>query len=202
MARTKGELFAEFFQIQEPVSIVVEPVREDEVPGTVALLERDIPPLFKLANEVNTLEQSALRPLRLLGETANELAHYLQLQSRKIDLILSHILMQQNTEKPTEKAKSYGGSGFVVVRDTALDQGQFARCKLFLDHEAAAIYCYGEVIEVSQCKDGFEHKLLFCTIREQDQELLVRASLHAQTRQLKKRHEEKQDSEQQDEEQD
>ncbi|MEO2265786.1 PilZ domain-containing protein [Pseudoalteromonas pernae] len=192
MARNKEELFGEFFQIQESVSVIVEPVSKDAVPASAEELEQDIPALYKLANEVNTLEQSALRPLRLLGETASELAHYLSLQSRKIDLILSHILMQENTEQPTEKTQSYGGSGFTLVREQALDKGEFARCKLFLQQEAAAIYCYAEVIEVTPKDDKFSHKLLFSVLRDQDQELLVRSSLHAQTRQLKKRHEKQQ----------
>ncbi|WP_462158231.1 PilZ domain-containing protein [Pseudoalteromonas sp. GB56] len=193
MARNKEELFGEFFQIQERISVVVEPVSKDDVPASAEELERDIPALYKLANEVNTLEQSALRPLRLLGETAGELAHYLSLQSRKIDLILSHILMQENTDQPTEKTQSYGGSGFTLKREQAMDKGDFVRCKLFLQQEAAAIYCYAEVIDVTAKDEHYSHKLLFSVLRDQDQELLVRSSLHAQTRQLKKRHEKQQD---------
>ena len=66
MSNEKSELFAEFFQIQESVNVVVESIESALVPTDADALERDIPPLFRLANEVNTLEQSALRPLRLL----------------------------------------------------------------------------------------------------------------------------------------
>ncbi|MBS3796894.1 PilZ domain-containing protein [Pseudoalteromonas sp. BDTF-M6] len=187
MATSKGDLFAEFFQVQESIDVVVEAITPAQLPDDSDALERDIPPLFRLANEVNTLEQSALRPLRLLGETASELAQYLSLQSRKIDLILSHILMQENADHPSERAHSYGGSGFTLWRESALERGQPLRCKLFLEHEAAAIYCYGEVIDISSSAQGFVHQILFTLVREQDRELLVRASLHAQTRQLKKR---------------
>ncbi|WP_105189582.1 PilZ domain-containing protein [Pseudoalteromonas sp. T1lg48] len=187
MATSKGELFAEFFQVQESIDVVIEAIEPKQVPNDTDALEHDIPPLFRLANEVSTLEQSALRPLRLLSETASELAQYLSLQSRKIDLILSHILMQENAEHPSERAHSYGGSGFTLWRESALERGQCFRCKLFLEHEAAAIYCYGEVIDVSSNEEGFMHQILFTLVREQDRELLVRASLHAQTRQLKKR---------------
>ncbi|MEM0515302.1 PilZ domain-containing protein [Pseudoalteromonas sp. YIC-827] len=188
MATSKDELFAEFFQVQESIDVVVETISSAQLPSDLESLERDIPPLFRLANEANTLEQSALRPLRLLGETASELAQYLSLQSRKIDLILSHILMQENADHPSERAHSYGGSGFTLWRESAFEYGQRLRCKLFLEHEAAAIYCYAEVIDASASDQGFMHQVLFTLIREQDRELLVRASLHAQTRQLKKRH--------------
>lgn len=182
----KAEKFAEFFQVQEPIKAVLENVEHEQIPTSLDALETDIPPLFRLANEVNTIEQSALRPLRVLGESADELARYLSLQSRKIDLILSHILLQENEKLPSINTHSFGGAGFVVNLSDALEKGQNLRCRLFLEHEAAAIYCYGEVIEVKQEQDTYAHKVLLTLIREADQELLVRASLHAQTRQLKK----------------
>jgi hypothetical protein len=55
-----------------------------------------------------------------------------------------------------------------------------------LEAEAAAIYCIAEVIEVEQVDDLFHTSYVYTHIREQDQELLVRASLHLQTSQLRK----------------
>lgn len=69
--------------------------------------------------------------------------------------------------------------------------GQQAELKLFLDAEAAAIFCYGEVITCENTDDGYHIAFVFNSIREQDQELLVRASLHLQTQQLRKRAQEK-----------
>ena len=69
--------------------------------------------------------------------------------------------------------------------------GAKAELKLFLDAEAAAIFCYGEVITCEQVEDSYHIAFIFNTIREQDQELLVRASLHIQTQQLRKRAKEK-----------
>jgi len=60
--------------------------------------------------------------------------------------------------------------------------------KLFLQHEASAVYCYSEVVAIEkQDNEHYQYTLLFVSIRDSDQELVVRASLHAQTRQLKKR---------------
>lgn len=186
MSADKLEQFNQYFQINEPITAVLTPVEPQHVPADLTALEADIPALFKLANEVNTLEQSALRPIRNLGDTASELAHYLSLQSRKIDLILSHILMQEEQQESTQTCASYGGGGFTFVNESPLAVGQLLRCKLFLQHEAAAIYCYGEVISQQITESGVLHQVVFTLLQEQDQDLIVRASLHAQTRQLKK----------------
>jgi len=50
------------------------------------------------------------------------------------------------------------------------------------------VYCYSEVVAIEkQDNEHYQYTLLFVSIRDSDQELVVRASLHAQTRQLKKR---------------
>ena len=59
-----------------------------------------------------------------------------------------------------------------------------------MHHEASAVYCYTEVVAIEkQDNDHYQYTVLFTSIRNTDQELIVRASLHAQTRQLKKRQE-------------
>ena len=144
--------------------------------------------LFKLANEVSSLEQSALGPLRNLGDIAQELTTFLQAQSRKIDLIMSHILASEQPEDNSIYCDSYGGGGIKFTSEHLYTLGQKFRTKLFLQHEASAVYCYSEVVAIEkQDNEHYQYTLLFVSIRDSDQELVVRASLHAQTRQLKKR---------------
>ena len=180
--------FEKYFQIDESNRVNLFAVDDDKVPTTLAQLEADIPPLFKLANEVSELEQSSLRPLRNLGDVAQELAVFLQAQSRKIDLIMSHILASEQPEDNAIYCDSYGGGGVKLTDTKAYSIGQAFRTKLFLQHEASAIYCYTEVVAVNKVdEEHYQYTLLFKAIRDSDQELVVRASLHAQTRQLKKR---------------
>ena len=47
-----------------------------------------------------------------------------------------------------------------------------------------AVYCYGEVIEVEEVEGNYLHKVIFHFIQEDDREVLVRTSLHIQSRQL------------------
>ncbi|WP_404339842.1 PilZ domain-containing protein [Pseudoalteromonas mariniglutinosa] len=180
--------FEQYFQIDESIRVNLFAVESEQVPSTLAELEADIPPLFKLANEVSELEQSSLRPLRNLGDLAQELAAFLQAQSRKIDLIMSHILASEQPEDNTNYCDSYGGGGVKITAKEVYSLGQAFRTKLFLQHEASAVYCYTEVVAIDKLTtDSYQYTLLFSAIRDADQELVVRASLHAQTRQLKKR---------------
>lgn len=186
--------FEQYFQIDESNRVNLFAVDDNKVPTTLAQLEADIPPLFKLANEVSELEQSSLRPLRNLGDLAQELVVFLQAQSRKIDLIMSHILASEQPEDNAMYCDSYGGGGVKLTDTKAYSIGQAFRTKLFLQHEASAIYCYTEVVAVNKVDDEhYQYTLLFKAIRDTDQELVVRASLHAQTRQLKKRQQQQAD---------
>ena len=182
--------FEEYFQINESIRVNLFAVSDKQVPKSQLELEDDIPPLFRLANEVSELEQSSLRPLRNLGDVAQELAAFLQAQSRKIDLIMSHILASEQAQDSAIQCDSYGGGGIRFTSPDVYSIGQAFRTKLFLHHEASAVYCYTEVVAVEK-KDNeqYQYTMLFTSIRTTDQELVVRASLHAQTRQLKKRQE-------------
>lgn len=188
MSSEKIAEFEQYFQIAESNRVNLFAVDKQSVPQSPAQLEADIPPLFKLANEVSELEQSSLRPLRNLGDVAQELAVFLQAQSRKIDLIMSHILASEQPQDNAMYCDSYGGGGVKFTTSEQYIIGQAFRTKLFLQHEASAVYCYTEVVAIDELGDGQkQYTLLFTAIRDSDQELVVRASLHAQTRQLKKR---------------
>ncbi len=64
-----------------------------------------------------------------------------------------------------------------------MKEEDIVRLKIFLPEESSAIYCYATVSELNaeQCT------LTYTLIRDQDRELLIRASLHIQSQQLKDR---------------
>jgi hypothetical protein len=60
---------------------------------------------------------------------------------------------------------------------------------MFIPEEAAAVFCYAEVISCDLLPDldVYQVSLLYTVIRELDQEVLVRCTMHLQTQQLKAR---------------
>jgi hypothetical protein len=62
--------------------------------------------------------------------------------------------------------------------------------KVFLENNSNAVYCMGEVIDTNSNDDSsieskvYQVKVVFHYIKEDDREILVRASLHEQSKQL------------------
>ena len=191
LAEKKAQ-FDEYFMIAHDIPVNVQPVADNAEPAT-ADLDSCMPYAFRIAGEMAAIEAQALRPLRNLGDHAAALTEYLNHQARKIDLMMSYILQQQDDEKCRYTTTRFGGGGIVVQSSEPFTPGTHAELKVFLNQEAAAIYCFGEVIACEAQEDGYHISFIFSSIREQDQELLVRASLHLQTQQLRKRAQDKKD---------
>ena len=187
----KKAQFDEYFSIAHSINANVRPLGANEKVPDEENLEDSMPYAFRIASEMAALEAQAIRPLRNLGDHAETLAEYLNHQSRKIDLMMSFVLHQQDEPEYRFKTVKLGGGGVIIESSDPLEVGTHAELKLFLDAEAAAIFCFGEVITCEQVEDSYHIAFIFNTIREQDQELLVRASLHIQTQQLRKRAKEK-----------
>ena len=180
-----AETYQDYFSVEHSININVRPV-VGPLPDEAALLSA-IPAPFLLASDVNSLNSSALRSLNRLGELAEELANYLQQQAKKIDLLLHYVLRQQDDASNRFNTLSFGGSGCSYLAHAALDVLQVVEIKLFLDNNDGAVFCYGQVLSCQPHEQGFLLELAFVRIREEDRELLVRASLHQQSKLLKQR---------------
>lgn len=179
--------FHEFFTIKHTLSVNMIPLGQDYDLPHVSRLVDQMPYAFQIAAQMSAVDTQALRPLRNLGEHAKDLADFLNQQNKKIDLMMSFILQQQDQPEHRYQSIEFGGGGLVLSSDKPFAEGEYAELKIFLSAEAAGVYCIGEVVESKQCENGFQISLLYSRIREEDQELLVRASLHQQTLQLRAR---------------
>ena len=81
----------------------------------------------------------------------------------------------------------FGGGGIILGSDIEVSIGGIIELKLFLKEEASAIFCFAEVIACKPVDDTYHVSLIFTRIREEDQDLLVTASLHLQAASLRKR---------------
>jgi hypothetical protein len=186
--------FNEYFSIEQDINVNVIPLElDDPLPSDESFI-RNMPYSFRLASEVSTIEAAALRPLRNLSHIGDDLVAFLKAQSRKIDLIMSYILTMEDENNNRLVTTAFGGGGLTVVSNTQMAVGQFAELKVFLADEASAIYCFGEVLSVTQQDDKFLTQLYYARIREDDREIIVRASLHQQSKQLKRQAEIKRDA--------
>lgn len=189
----KREQFSAFYLIAHPIKANVLPMSDEMANYSLHDFEDNMPYAFKIAGEMSEIQSQTLKPLRNLGEKLEDLVDYLQFQAQKIDLMMSYILQQQDDVEYQAKATKFGGGGVIIEHSTDHDDkisvpaiGDKRAIKLFLESESAAIYCFAEVIDIEQTEASCLASYVYTHIREQDQELLVRASLHLQTAALRK----------------
>lgn len=187
----KQAQFEAFYLIEWPIKVNI--IRHKDHGACLASqslseFEDAMPYAFKVATQMADVHAQSGKLLSKVGEKVSELVEYLELQAKKIDIMMSFILQQQDEPSARKNASKFGGGGLVVEHTDRVQLGETCEIKLFLESEQAAIYCYGEAIGIEELEDGKQLvNYLFSHIREADQELVVRASLHLQTKALRKR---------------
>lgn len=193
--------YHDYFSIEQSVLANIKPLPQP-LPDEDAFLLM-IPEPFLMASEQAVLDRSALKALSKLGELAEELAAYLKSQAKKIDMMLRYVLLQQDDANYRQYTHSFGGSAFNFVSAEALPAGQTLEIKLFLNGGDGAVYFLATVLEsepfahavaesdgnvtAPDVRSSFLVRAAVSRIREEDRESLVRATLHEQSRQLKRK---------------
>ncbi|WP_286233114.1 PilZ domain-containing protein [Thalassotalea sediminis] len=199
--QAKLDQYNEFFSIAHDFTVNIEPLVNNQVSSYQQFLD-SIPAPFVMASEIATLDQAALKPLQALSGVAGQLIDYLNHQARKIDLMMTYIIQQQDCKESRYQGTSFGGGGFTFISEHTIDVDTRIEVKIFIPEENCAIYCFGEVISAINIDDDTktltEHKVIYHFIKDEDRDALVRASLHKQSKDLQalaeKRRQEKADN--------
>lgn len=181
--------YQQFFSISHQFEVSVKALPKQSGIPSDHEFKINMPPSFKLASQMNHLEASALRPLRGLGENATELSEFLNLQSKKIDLMMSYILTLDEGRQARFCGGSFGGSHLTYLSNEVIEQETLVELKLYIEEGNCAIYAIGQVIDCQQRNNQYTVNVKYVKIDDEDQEQLVRTSLHVQTLQLKERSE-------------
>ena len=180
----KSNQFNEFFSIQSNFNVNINFVDTKQNTSFDNFIQQ-IPTPFKMAGDINSIDNSALKPLQALSGVANQLVEYLNYQNKKIDLLLTYILNQEDNEHSRFQGIAFGGGGIIFSSEQSLELGQLLAVKIFLLTENCAVYCHGEVIEIDKAvlnsqqehqqtegviKAYYHHKVVFHHIRDEDRE--------------------------------
>lgn len=184
----KLKQFNDFFSIEHSFNINAKPLINSQHSSYDDFITT-MPTPFKLANDINALDQASLAPLGAVSGIAGQLVKYLNHQAQKIDLLVNHMLSEQDDQGYRHQGVTFGGGGIEFKTKEAFSINDILEVKIFLTHENAAIYCHSEVISVEVKENSNNEKEYYCKvvfqhIREDDRERLVRSSLHLQSKQL------------------
>jgi|TARA_R110002167_G_scaffold35981_4_gene114406 hypothetical protein len=182
----KHQQFEEFFMITHDLHVNMRVLESRFVLPEPDNLAQHMPYAFKIASELAAIDNKSLRHLRGLSDHASELVEFLNHQSRKIDLMMSMILKHEDDPSLNYSSVKFGGGGVIIKCPKAVDLGSQVELKIFIPEESAAIFCFAEVIACKEIDDNHHISLIYSCIREEDQDLLVRASLHLQAANLRK----------------
>ncbi|MCO4320402.1 PilZ domain-containing protein [Aliidiomarina quisquiliarum] len=193
---TALERYQEYYSIADVVPINVQPLALQQALPDWDTFNQEIPDVFRLASELHSAETSSMAALRHMGEAAELIAQVIQQQNRKLNLLLGYVLRNEDHPEQRQQTIELGGGGVRYLNhNSELVVGQQVQLKLFLTSaqhsQAAAIYAYAEVAALEATEKGQLVTLAFSRILDSDREIIVRASLHAQTRLLKKRAQER-----------
>ncbi|UCX04538.1 hypothetical protein [Shewanella glacialimarina] len=157
---------------------------------------------LKLLSEVKALESNCLLQLRQLDSATQSIVEFLKLQSRKVDLVLQHVLEKEAQAGVQYQGHQFGGSGLSLFSDKQMDIGSIFSCHIYLHAEVVAVLCICEVTgsypadkEEAIAPNNpatieqalWQTDLAFIQILDEDVEQLVKASLTVQQKMLKLR---------------
>jgi len=183
LLKQKLTQYNEFFSIEHNFSINIVSL-DQNIPENFDQFVSSMPIPFKMASDLVSLDSSALRSLQSISNVAGQLVDFLNQQSQKIDLLVNYILSQQDEEKHRYSGISFGGGGVSIITPKPFALANLLEMKVFLLQSNCAVFCIGEVIEIEQVEQQFHHKVIFHFIRDEDREILVRASLNEQSKHL------------------
>lgn len=187
----------QFFSVTHATPVNVIPMPADFRLPTLEALEAELPEPFRIASAITSIDLVSSRLLRSQNESMHDLVEIINQQSRKIDMIMGYVLAAQDHPEHRFHTLRFGAGQLTYLNPhqghgEAPALHQIVRLKIFLREEASAVYCYGEVVQRDAGEHGTHVVLDYVRIREDDRELLVRASLHVQSKQLKLRAQERQ----------
>lgn len=179
--------YREYYAIKEPIQINVLPLDTgSQLPDEENFLQQ-VPEVFRLASDMHGADAQSIAAIRNIGDNGRLIADMLEQQNRKLNALLGYLLSREDASEYRYQTLEYGGGGVSYLADKALPLKQLVELKLFMPDESTAIFSYARVIECMP-EDGQQRiSLLFERINDDDREVMVRASLHAQSRLLKKR---------------
>ena len=183
-----------YFSVNHPFDVYLQAWDSEQPLPSLPQLALMLPPSLQLISDIKSLEADCILQLRHLDDDAKTVVEFLKLQSRKIDMVLQHVIGREEYEGERYAGSHFGGSSIRITTGKALPIGNHFKVSLHIKEELVALICFAQVQRCAlvnhadeSAPKAFSVELDFCVIQDADIEQLVKASLSLQQKQLKLR---------------
>jgi len=176
----------QFYRIDHPVALEFTIIPEPEHLDSLQPSHFKVSPYFMLQSQLHELDQEANAKLHQLGRSMPILTSYLQLMSKKIDLIAQTLSanQQMGDEIKTEIVNlSEGGLSFHNLQPIELNS--LMAVKLVFPEGEMGLLLYARVQRCSPLSDGADIGIEFLKMPESCRIQLARLILETQARERK-----------------
>ncbi|MCE0492859.1 PilZ domain-containing protein [Vibrio salinus] len=178
----------EYFTVQHALKVNIEKLDPDFTFPEESAFEAEIPTPFIIANEFSQLD--SMNDLAKQELRERDLKHVVQLldaQNSKLNLLLNFMLAQQDDINTRYTTTSFGASQFTFLTGNVFAEKDKLRVKLFIESPASAIYFYGHVSNCELTEQQYQVTVKYDLMRENDQDILIKAALFRQQKLLRQR---------------
>lgn len=183
----------EYFRIDDEVDLNYRIIDGREAAESSSHITENILSGCTLSTALDIISEESTRLLYRIEKSQPDLAHFMKLLDKKIDLLAQAIVMQDSqADKKNTCEINLSASGLAFNSDEALDVGVFLELKMLLVSVGALIVTCCKVIHCkkNQPGDGRPAYLIsvdFVNMKEQDQELLIKHLVKRQMRQIREK---------------
>ena len=183
-----------YFRIDDEIILIFKEVGKGAVPDSENFKNEDVLDAFSLSAALEFLTQESRVQFKKLERRQPETAEIIKTLERKIDLIAQTLLINEThpSDRSTQKV-NISAAGIAFDADSALEPGVVVQLKMILPPSLVALMTYGKVVycKTNSNEPSFGHHIGvdFLSLREQDQELLIRYIVKRQIQQIKNREE-------------
>ena len=197
MAMNDGEFVENrrFFRVQDEISLVFKQV-------DIKYIQKNFNEVAEhlengsLGAELEVLNQESLLILGRIERASSDLAEYLKIIDRKINIVAQSIIRENNDlAKSPLRHVSLSASGLECESEVAHNKGELLKIELLLPSSLAAIVCYSHIVycresSLEDKKHPFIIGMEFSHIREKDREIIIKHVVKRQMQQIRANKEE------------
>jgi len=197
MAMNDGEFVENrrFFRVQDEISLVFKQVDAEYIQKNFNEVAEHLED-GSLGSELEALNQDSLLILGRIERASSDLAEYLKIIDRKINIVAQSIIRENNTLAKTPlRHVSLSASGLECESEVEHNNGELLKMELLLPSSLAAIICYAHIVycrenTLEDKKHPFLIGMEFSHIREKDREVIIKHVVKRQMQQIREKKEE------------